>query len=636
MPGSFQNTCNNIEPDDALTFVSAGWNQFSQYAAEGYTLATEQTARLNDFNIDFITWNAQFEPDGVLGGFRRPDRPDIPDMVLPDLTVTMPALPDIAVGPLNIPDAPAEPADIMQPPAINIPTAPGEFMVAAPGDAPVMDVYDFPEPPAVAELLPPSLLAIVVPDAPDVTITPFAEPLPLFEGAPPAAVLDFTERPYESQFLDVIKAKLKHWIDTDGRVPAPLVDAIWGAAVARDDATALKGYQEARDEFSAGGWDEPTGVLSARLAQVRQINQDRRLELTRQAYIQEETLAIENLKFAVQQGLQLETTYLQAWLTVEQRRFELVKAANDVALAVFNAQVQHYNVAIAGYNARVDAYKAYLDTLRTRVAMYEAEVSAARVKGELNTQLVQAYAAQIQAQGYTADLYRSQIEGFKARIDGERAEIDGYRASVEAYQSRVQAYAQEWGAYNARLQAETQKGQIYSTMVDAFGKRVQVWQTQAGVKIQENQADLQVVQARLQQFDAQVKGVLARLEAAKISVDAQSQRNNSLTQIYRTDADVESTAVDADTRIFQAQTERERAKLEMVMKDAEMQINQIVQRANLLLRAYESAAQSSSQLAASAFSALNFSAGLSSSQSKSKSCSTNFSFSGEIIDSGNA
>ena len=633
MPGSFQNRCNSIETDPALTFVSAGWDTFSQYAADGYSLAVEQTGKLNDFNVDYITWNAQFEADGVLGGFQRPTRPDIPDMVIPDLTVNIPSAPAINVAPIVLSPAPAEPADLLNPPAINIPTAPGEFTVPGPGDAPVMDVYEFPEPPSIADILPPTLVDILVPDAPTIVINEFAEPLPLFEGTAPSGQFDFVERPYESVFLDTIKAKLQYWIDTDGRVPMALSDALWGKASARADETDLKARQEARDQFSTRGWSEPNGILNARLLQVQQDNRNARYGLTRDVYIQEETLAIENLKFAVQQGLQLETTYLQAWLTVEQRRFETVKAASDLAVAVFNVQVQQYNVAVTGYNARVDAYKAYLDTLRTQVAVYEAEVSAARVKGELNTQLVQAYASQIQAQGYFADLYRSQIEGFKARIDGERAEIDGYRATVEAYQSRVQAYAQEWQAYNSRLQAETQKGQLYGTMVDAFGKRVQVWQTESTVKIQENQANLQTIAAQLQQYDAQVRGVLARLEAAKISIDAQTARNNSLTQIYSTDASVESTAVDADTRVFQAQTERERAKLEMVMKDAELQINQIIQRATLLLRAYESAAQSSSQLAASAFSAMNFSAGLTSSQGKQQTCSTTFSFAGEISDS---
>lgn len=636
MPGSFQNNCNNVETDPALAFVSAGWDKFSVYASDGYSLAVEQTGKLNDFNVDYITWNAQFEADGVLGGFVRPTRPDIPEMVIPDLTLAIPEAPSVETSPIIIGEAPAEPADLLNPPVINIPAAPDEFTVASPGDAPTMDVFALPDAPTIESLLPPALVDILVPDAPVIVIDQFAEPLPVFEGTPPSALFDFTERPYESDFLDEIKAKLQHWIATDGRVPMALSDALWGKAASRADETNLKLHQEARDAFGARGWSEPNGILRDTLMQVQQQNRNARMGLVRDVYIQEETLAIENLKFAIQQGLQLETTYLQAWLTVEQRRFEVVKAASDLTIAIFNVQVQQYNVAIAGYNARVDAYKAYLDTLRTQVAVYEAEVSAARVKGELNTQLVQAYAAQIQAQGYYADLYRSQIEGFKARIDGEKAKIDGYRSEVEAYQARVQAHGQEWDAYNSRLQAEVQKGQLYGVMVDAYGKRVQVWQTQAGVKIQENQANLATIQARLQQYDAQVRGVLARLEAAKISIDAQSSRNSSLVQVYSTDATVESTAVDADTRVFQAQTERERAKLDMVMKDAELQITQIIQRATLLLRAYESAAQSSSQLAASAFSAMNFSAGLSSSQGKSESCSTSFNFSGEIIDSGNA
>ena len=633
MPGSFQNRCNNVESDPALSYVGAGHAMFSAYAAEGYSLAVEQTTKLNDFNVDYITWNAQFDADGVLSGFVRPPRPVINAVVMPDMTVSLPSVPSVYVPPIVLEAAPIEPTDLMNPPSMLIPTAPGEFTVPAPGDAPTMATFILPDAPTLDTLLPPALLAIVIPDAPVIEINTFDEPLPVFTGSVPDGTLEFTERMYESAFIDEIKAKIQNWIATDGRVPVQLSDALWGKATGRVDSTDLKMHQEARDKFATRGFDEPNGILTSTLLQVQQANRDARAGVTRDVYIQEETLAIENLKFAVQQGLQLELTYMQAWLTIEQRRFEVISKVKDLAIAVFNVQVQQYNVAIAGYNARVDAYKAHLDSLRMMVAVYEAQVSAARVTGEINNQLTQMYATQIQAQGALVDVFRGQIEGFKARIDGERAIIDGYRAEVEAYQSRVEAHGQEWQAYNYRLQAEVQKGQMYSTMVDAFGKRTEVWQTKAQVKIQENQSNLQTIAAQLQQFDAQVKGALAKLEAGKISVDAQVAVNNSLVAVYEVDSKVESTAVDADTRIFSAQTERENTRLQVLLKDAELQMTQMLQRTGLLLEAYKSAGQSSSQLAAAAFSAVNYSASISSGSSKSESCSTGFNFSGEIIES---
>ena len=174
---------------------------------------------------------------------------------------------------------------------------------------------------------------------------------------------------------------------------------------------------------------------------------------------------------------------------------------------------------------------------------------------------------------------------------------------------------------------------MWKALVYGHGKRVEIYRTQSHVAKKKKQGDIQVIAAQLQQYDSQVRGALATLEAAKINVDAQVARNSSVSAVYRIDADVESTAVDADTRAFQAQTERENARLAVVMKDAELQLSQMIQRASLLLRAYESAGSASSQLAASAFSTMNFSAGVSSSVGKSDSCSTNFSFSGEIIDS---
>lgn len=633
MPGSFQNSCNSISTDPALAFVDSGWDFFQDIATEASTLAFSQVTQLNNFNVDYINWNAQFEPDGVLGGYIRPARPDIQAIIVPDLTVTMPTVPTINNTPIVLEPAPTEPADLLNPPVLVMPAQPDEFAVPSPGDAPTFAILDAPIAPTIQELLPPSLFALVLPDAPDIVVPEFVDAVPLFDAAPPDETLNFTEQLYQSSFVDEIKAKLQNWIATDGRVPAGLSDALWYKASAREDASSLKLVQESRDSFGSRGFDEPTGVLRATQLEITQANRNARAGVTRDVYIQEETLAIENLKFAVQSGLQLEIQYMQNWLVIEGRRFELIVKAKDVAIAVFNARVQQYNVAIAGYNAKIEAYKALLTTLETRVRLYTAEIEGVKAISEVNDQQVRAYVAQIQAQAATADMYRSQIEGFKARIESERAQIEGYRASVDAYTSRVGAYSEEWKAYATRISAEDQKVGLYRGMISAYGERCNVWKTKGEVAIAQKQGDIQVIEAQLKQYDSQVRGVLAKLEAARISVDAQATRNTSLSDVYRTDASVEDTAVSADTRIFQAQTERERAKLDIIMKDAELQINQIIQRASLLLRAYETAGSASAQLAASSFSAVNFSAGISSSNGKSSNCSTSFSFSGEIIDS---
>src|SRR5690606_5021657 len=108
-------------------------------------------------------------------------------------------------------------------------------------------------------------------------------------------------------------------------------------------------------------------------------------------YIQDETQAVENLKFVVQQSMQLEFTMLQAHLTVEQRKFEFAVKIKDVALAVFNARVTQYNAAVQAYNGRIEAYRAFLDGLRAQVEIYRNQVEAARVRGDINEQRVRMY-----------------------------------------------------------------------------------------------------------------------------------------------------------------------------------------------------------------------------------------------------
>ncbi|MDQ3273735.1 MAG: hypothetical protein M3Q39_01565 [Actinomycetota bacterium] len=626
--------CTSISGDGALIFVDDGWATFRSWAAQAYTLTTSQIQGLNNFQASFATWDASWAAgDGTLTGFIRPTKPDLPAITITDLSGTIPAAPTVAIVPIVLDAAPGEPGYITSPPDLNLTVnAPAPLTATRPGDVPDLQIPDEPVSPTILTYTAPTLVTLEMPATPVVTIEEFDEAAPEFTAAAPNETLEFTESPYVSAFLDAVKGHLTNLMN--GQVmPDAVEDALWSKALDRDEQASFIALQQVDEDFASRGFSpEPNGLWATRRLEVRQQNRNKRAELNRDVYLENQKVAVENVRMAVNTGVQLEGTLIQAHLQVEQRKFDLIVKGRDIAIAVFQARIAQFNSIVQAYNARISAYQAFLDGQKAKVEIFKAQVEAEKAKAEVNTQLVNLYEAQIRSEISKVEIYRAQIEGFRARVEAERTRIEGHRSGVEAYKAQVEAYKVEWDAERTRVDAEARRGDLYNSMVNAYATRVNVWQTKGEARIQEHRANLANAQAQLQQHDAQVRGILGKLEAYKAMVQAQSAQSDSLARMYQAEAGVESTAVDADSRAFTAMVGRENTRLAILLKDAELQVSQFGNRSNLLLRAMESAANASSQLAASSMSAVNFSAGISSSVSRGEQCSTAFTYSGEIAD----
>jgi len=632
---SSTNICSDLYNDPALILVDSAWGIFKNYADEGVSRSLNQIDLINNFTVAFHHWDGSFDANGTLTGFNRPVKPTLSPITAIDLTSQVPEAPNINVPTVGLDAAPTEPASLSNPPSLDFNyRRPDAFDVEAPSVSPTIDVGDLPTAPTLIFPDAPTLDVIVIPDAPNITIPEFAELVPEFDAAAPNEVLNFTETAYSSPILTQVTSQIGNMLVGGNGLPAAVANALWSRAVDRDDRSNIKARQEVIEKFTSRGFDDPNGILAGQMLEVTQNSQNVRGNLNRDIYIQEENIAIESLRFAVSSGLQLESTLLQAHLSIQQRKFDLAKAIKEVALAVFNAQVTKFNALISAYNSKVQAYQSFLEGLKTQVQIYVAEVEAAKAKGEINTQSIQAFSETIKAQGVRSDVYRSEVEGFKSGIDAQRALIEGHRSEVEAYKARVEAYGIEWNAVRSQIEAEVAKGTLYGTIVDGYSSRVNIWAKKQDVAIANTTANINNSEALLRRHDNQVKVLITRLQALETFNKAQSLQSEQEARMYEAEARVEGAAVDADTRIFNAETERARARSDAANRDAALQIQQVTTIAGLLLRSLESAAQATSQLAASSLSAVNFSAGVSSNQGRSKSCSTSFSYSGEIADAG--
>lgn len=625
------NVCNSLYTDPALTYVDLGFAKLFPYADQAVQSAFAQMEAIQNFEVPFHQWTTTFDATGDLTPFIRPPKPEFVN-ITPPPDFTVPDAPAVNVPSVQLEASPVEPASLANPPTFTLTPKPDILVAERPGAAPVLTLPDRPEAPEMSAPDLPVLEIIELPDVPDVTFEMFSEIPPEFDAPVPNELLNFVETPYASDLMARLKQQVTAMIDGTYYLPAAVAAALWGQAIQREDQSSMKLEQEAREMHVSRGFSEPNGILDARIMEVKFQNRTKRAELNRTVYIRTEEVALENLRFGVQQGIALETTLLQAHLAIEERKFQLTVKAKDVALAVFNAQVTRYNSVIQAYNARVDAYKAFLDGLRARVDIYRAQVEGAKVRGDINEQRVRLYGEQIRADSARADMFRSQIEGFRAVVDSERSRIEGYGAEVNAYRALVESHATEWEGYRAQVQANAEEGRLYETLARVYGSRVDVWRTKGEAQFAQQRGNLASADAQLRQHASQVQAVLAKLQAATALIGAQSAQNESLSRVYGAEANIEATVSESNARAFAAETERARAEADLALRDVSLQIEQLLGVKGLLLEALKSGAQASSQVAASSLSALNVSAGISSSQNRSKSCSTSFNYSGEIID----
>lgn len=616
--------------DLAGNIVSNGYNTFVNLAQQTYNLALQATNALGGYTIQPVTFNADFRFDEALTNFVRPTRPEID---FSKFEISVPALPNAPTrfdtGDVSFDAAPTfdvAPPELRQ---IQAPTTPN---IVAPGDAPRFLAPVMPDAPVYDLPALPTLETLDLPPVPTIQI-------PLFSATRPEDdIPDFTEswsfepQAYVSQMLDTVKSRLGQMLAGGTGLPPEIERAIFERGRARLDEEGARAVQEAYDEFGARGFTEPNGMLAARVERVRQNTRNQAAEVVRDVIIRAKDVEIENLRFAVQQGIALETVLSN--LHLEEQRLLLAAAQfiRDSAVSVLNAKISLFNARLQGYQTDAQVYAERVRGELAKAEVYRAQIDGERARGEINQQRVALYSEQVRTVGVLADVYRSQVQAVQAEVEANTTQIEGYRAEVQAYSERWRAHVSEWDGYRAAVEAEGRRADVYGTMAQTFATRVQAWDRQQQTKLDRERLRIAQHGQSLQVWEADLRRVLAVLQSEQARVGAVAQGASAVAQLYGADASVASAESAANDRKFELGLQRERAIVDTELQAAQSRIQENIQLLTLLGRARETMAQVFSQLTASTMAAVNFSASVGSSTSQSSGCSTSFNFSGEIGD----
>lgn len=614
--------------DAATNMVSTAYDKYTEFATKAYGLATQQVSDLGNFRIAPIAFGVSYNLDSAITGYKRPAAPATPGDLTYHAPAAVPDAPSVTLAPLTFDTPPAAPADA--PPTIREYADPGELAATAPSgvvalqDVPIPARPDYELPPA------PTLAELKLPDAPTLN-------LPAFTGTRPDTALDapletfsFTAEQYNSMLLSKTSTQISFMLDGGTGLPAAIAQALRDRAFAALDGQEYRAVQQATEEFASRGFAQPNGILARTLAEVRQNNQNQRNAASRDIAIQDQQVAVENLRFAVQQGVALESALFQAHNEEMRIGLAVAQAAQDVRIRVFEARVSLVNLSLQAYQVDAQVWREQLQGELAKLEVYRSELQALQVRGELNVQQVQLYTEKLRGITMLTDLYRADIEAAKLVMGTNQQQIDIERSKIAMYGEQVGAYRTVWDAYRTKLETNSIRANVYQLVEQGYATRLRGWSDVQQQKIAVQTLAINEADLRQRGWRGQLDRVIAEMQAETSRLNAVEGVYRSNVAAYAASAQVETAASDANLRALQLASDRERNRTDVALKNAEIAINQLVEISRLMVAVKQGIATVSSQLAASSMSAVNFSAGVHSSRGQSQSCGTNFSYSGSL------
>lgn len=610
--------------DGPFSMVSQGYQQTYAWAAQSLEFTFDALENLGNTQIPELSFSTQLNPNTGWWDYVRPTKPERPDVEFDPDAGLITAPPVTNIGDITFTNPPTFDDAA---PLLPVRSGPGPLTATEPGDPPTLTAPVKPTAPVLVIPDFPTLRDIVLPDVPTVTLPVFDGVRPDFSSlGAPLNTFAFTPTQYTSALLDKTRSRVSTMLDGDTGLPLAVAQALRDRAFVQQDILETRAEQQAREEYASRGHSEPSGILNRRIAETRQAGQNARAALSRDIYIQDQQVAIENLRFAVTQGVAVESLMIQEHYQFAQIGLEAAKAAVQIEIDLFNARRDLVGLQLQAYQTDAQVHRDLIQAELAKIEVYRAELEGQKLIGELNQQDVAIYSERVRSVLAQVEIYNAQVNAFKAEIEANNSTLEGYRARILAYSERVKAWAVEWDAFKAQIESDTAQLRNYEISANVFATRVEAWSginnnkiAQQRLRIDEKTLDLGAWRSQIERIDSIIRAEVAR-------VDAITRIYVADTGMYEVDGRIESIASEAKERIFRLGLEQERERVMTSLENVRIKVAQLDRTTTLALEKQKSIAQIGSQLAAASMSAVNFSAGVSSSQSNSTGCSTEYSY----------
>ena len=413
-------------------------------------------------------------------------------------------------------------------------------------------------------------------------------------------------------------------------LPTAVALALRNRAYVIEDRLAMQAEQTAIADWLSRGFTLPGGALETKLVEVRQQNRDKKEELNLNLWIEEAKFEIENMRFAVQQGIAYEAMRKDA-LT------KLYGVAGDLAAKSADVQIKLVEAAVNIFEAEANMWQVQFSTLKdeiqielAKVELYKAELEGQRLVSDLNRLDVEVYKAKVDALNTRANLYKTEVDAANSLLQAELGKLQYAAEKVKIYTAEVGAWETEWKAYGEAVRAEQGKVDIYQALVQGFSAEVEAYA---------RNVDAAKTQASLGQETLQLKlnAWTAQLEKYKAEIQTEATRIGALSDVYRNQMsgyalkhEAEKTYVGTELQKLEYLLNVDRLNADTTIKEAELEQDKVLQLTKITQDSFDAVARTSAQLAGSAMSAMNVGATISAGSSieQRSSCNENYNYEG--------
>jgi hypothetical protein len=570
--------------------------------------------------------------------------PAPPSLSVPNIEAELGSVPTLDPPPLDVPDVPAPPdlsafltgldipdmidlPDAPMPLPINIPASPAMRAIPAPVRPDIDTQVDIPDAPAIVMPEMEELTQIHLPD--------FEFPvLPEFDAVPPDAsgivvpnvFINWAEPEYASEILDELQAWVLRSMEGGTGLPPPIEDALFSRARERDSKETGRQVREALDLWAARNFSLPPGALAAQIDAIREAGRLKAAELNRDILIEAAKWEIENIRFAVQQGIALEQLTQNLFENMAKRLFEVARFQAQAQIDVFNAQVSLFNAQNAAFATLASVFKTRLEAALSKLQAYKIAVDAQVALGQINQQRVEVFKAKLAAVSATVEIYKAMMQGASVRADTIKNQFDAFRADVQAYSAEISAEKVKFDAYEAQVKAEASKAGVFDSQARAYASTVSAIASRAEIGVKRAQVRMEAAKTHISKFLADVDVFKARTQAGLSQAQYVTQVFSARVDAWKAQAHLGISQAEATSRVNIAYTE-------MAVGQYKALVQKAIQEAQLALEAAKALGAYTAQLAAGALSAAHVSASISgsgsanTSDSKSTSTSTSHNYS---------
>jgi hypothetical protein len=521
-------------------------------------------------------------------------------------------LSQLDVGDMDaLPDAPTMPA-------LDIPAAPSMNAVPVPVRPNIDTNVELPAAPAITM---PDMEALE-----KISIPAFEFPvLPDFDGVPPDAssitvpnvFINWAEPQYASELLPELQGRVRAMMAGGTGLPPPVEAALFARARERDSTETARAVQEAVDTWAARDFSMPPGMLVKQAAVVREQGRMRAAELNRDVMVQAATWEIENIRFAVQQGMALEQLTANIFENAAKRLFEVARFQAEAQISVFNAQIGLFNAQNSAFQTLAQVYRTRLDGALAKLTAYKTAIDGQVALGQINQQRVEVFKAKLTGVQASVELFTALMRGAQTRADVIKNQFDAYRADVQAYAEQIGAEKVKFDAYESQVKAEVAKAGMLDAQARAFASTIQGLAAKSDIKVKGAQLKLEAARVHIAKYLADVDGFKAKLDASLKEVQFGTEAFQASVDAWKAKAAATVSVSEVQSRFADMNTRTNIAFSEMQMSQYTANIQKASQQAQIALEAAKAIGQYAAQLAAGAMSAMHVSASVQGSGSQS-------------------